>query len=60
MSSKNEYSKNYFRYLDWYKKGSISEEQLDKLVTVKLITEDEKESIISYKDIENSSGSNKE
>lgn len=60
MSDKIEHSKNYFRYLEWYKKGSISEDQLDKLVSVKLITEDEKESIIYYKDIENSSVLNKE
>ena len=36
-------SKNYERYAKWFKDGSITEEQLDRLVKAKLLTKAEKE-----------------
>jgi len=34
-------SKNYERYKKWYEKGSITDEQLEKLVEVGLLTQEE-------------------
>lgn len=41
-------SKNYERYLEWYKRGSISAEQIERLYAVGLITYEEKESILHW------------
>lgn len=46
-------SKNYERYFDWYnERKSITDEQLDELVKVGLLTNEEKESIIEGNKIE--------
>ena len=45
------HSKNFQRYLDWYKRGSISKEQLEKLRDEGLITPVECEEIIATKPI---------
>lgn len=44
------HSKNYERYLEWFKKGSVSESQLERLTKVGLITEEEKEEILHWND----------
>lgn len=42
-----QHSKNFDRYRKWYKKGAITEEQLEGLVEAGLITEEEKNEIIA-------------
>lgn len=40
------HSKNFARYKKWYKKGAITQEQLEQLVEVGLLTGEEMQEII--------------